>query len=221
MTADPRFWNKLAEDYAKKPVDRPEAFERKIAITKEHMSPGDVVLDIGCGTGSLALRLAGDAAEVHGLDLSSEMVRIARGKAEDQGVENVTFHVGPFDDNVPFEDDSLDGLCAYSILHLVPDRKAALNTIFRLLKPGGFFISSTVTLGDSWIPYTVMLKVMHWMGQAPASVGDPPEAAGGRGGGGRVRGCDAARGGRAIHGDVHGGAQARLGHGLVGFEVVQ
>lgn len=54
MPADTAFWNELAERYAAKPVELSEAFERKIEITKSHMRPHDVVLDVGCGTGSLA-----------------------------------------------------------------------------------------------------------------------------------------------------------------------
>lgn len=167
MTADARFWNDAAEKYSRQPVANPDAFERKIAITKSRMTPRDVVLDIGCGTGSLALRLAPDAAHVHGLDVSSEMVRIARAKADDQQVGNVTFHVGAFDACDEFEAESLDGLCAYSLLHLVEDRDATLARIYRLLKPGGFFISSTVCLGESWVPFGPLIRVMRWLGKAP------------------------------------------------------
>ena len=162
------FWNGIAEKYAKQPVANPDAFEAKIAVTKSRMKPTDVVLDIGCGTGSLALRLAGSAAQVHGLDLSSEMIRIANGKAQAQKVDNVTFHTGPFDDTFhAFEAESLDGICAYSLLHLVDDRSAALEQIFRLLKPGGFFISSTVCLGESWVPYGPLIWAMRLIGKAP------------------------------------------------------
>ncbi len=168
MTTNAAFWNNLAEEYAQKPVENPDAFDRKIQITTGHMKPEHVVLDIGCGTGSLALRLAPSGAHIHGLDVSSEMVRIANGKAADQGQQNVTFHTGPFDERfTALEDGSLDGICAYSILHLMEDRDAALKQIHRLLKPGGFFISSTVCLGGSWMPYGPILGVMRWLGKAP------------------------------------------------------
>src|SRR4051794_25502159 len=98
LTPDATFWNQLAEKYAQQPVADPTAFERKIAITLSKITPRSEVLDIGCGTGSLALRLAGAAAHVHGLDYSSEMMRIARVKASAQGVANVTFHTGAFDE---------------------------------------------------------------------------------------------------------------------------
>lgn len=168
MSTDATFWDNIAETYAAKPVERPDAFERKIEITRKHMQPRDVLLDIGCGTGSLALRLAPHGGEIHGLDLSSEMTKIARFKAEAQDVRNVLFHTGAFDESfTAFEDESLDGICAYSLLHLVNDRSATLARIYRLLKPGGFFISSTPCLGESRIPYRLILPLMRWLGKAP------------------------------------------------------
>jgi arsenite methyltransferase len=168
VTVDAAFWNNLAEKYARQPVANPAAFERKIAITKALMKPSDVVLDVGCGTGSLALRLAPCGAHIHGLDLSSEMIRIARDKATAADATNVTFHVGPFDDSfTTFEDASLRGICAYSLLHLVDDLPAALHRIFRLLGPGGFFVSSTIGLGESWVPYRPLLRILRALGKAP------------------------------------------------------
>ncbi|MCA9569732.1 MAG: class I SAM-dependent methyltransferase [Myxococcales bacterium] len=146
---DPSFWDTRAEAYAAKPVDDPAAFERKQAVTREHLAPDHVVLDVGCGTGSLALLLAPHVREVHGLDGSAEMVRIARSKAEAAGVGDMSFDRrlfdGSFEALVP---GSLDMVCAYSLLHLVPDRADALARAFALLKPGGTFVSSTVCLGE-------------------------------------------------------------------------
>jgi SAM-dependent methyltransferase len=144
------------------------AGERKLEITQSRMTPRSLVLDVGCGTGSLVLRLAPYAARVHGLDLSSEMIRIARSKTSEQEVDNVTFHVGPFDDSFTvLEEGSLDGICAFSLLHLIEDRLVALERIYRLLRPGGFFVSSTVCLGDRWLPYGPLLWVMRKLGKAP------------------------------------------------------
>lgn len=168
MTYDAAFWDNLADKYSKKAVDNPEAFERKIAINRELMASDDLILGIGCGTGSLLLRLADAGGQLHGLDLSSEMLRVARAKAEAGGVENVTLHHGPFDSSFQvFEDGSLDGICAYSVLHLLEDRRGALARIARLLKPGGFFVSSTPCIGDSWVPWSPVLKLMRWLGKAP------------------------------------------------------
>lgn len=165
-TAD--FWNDLADGYAKKPVEDPAAFERKIEHTKALMGPDSVVLDIGCGTGSLALRLAESGARVHGLDFSKEMIRIAKAKTTEAAVSDVHFHVGAFDQSfTTFEHESLDGICAYSLIHLLEDRPAALGQVFRLLKPGGFFVSSTLCLDESWKPYRPLLWALRLLGKAP------------------------------------------------------
>lgn len=167
MSTEATFWNELAERYARQPVANPAAFERKIEVTRARMKPTDAVLDVGCGTGSLALRLASAAASVHGLDISSEMIRIARSKGNAEGAANVSFHVGALDSFDLIAPGSLDGVCAYSLLHLVDDLPAALGRIYGLLRPGGFFVSSTVCLGESWLPYRPILEVMRWLGKAP------------------------------------------------------
>ncbi len=167
MSHDAQFWNKLAESYSRKPVSDPAAFERKIEVIQALIQPHMVVADLGCGTGSLALRLAPSARAVQGLDLSEEMIRIARGKASAQGVNNVTFYVGPVDKTVPFESQSLDGICVCSLLHLVDDRAEVLALVFDLLKPGGFLVTSTPCLAESRVPYTPLLKLLHWLGRAP------------------------------------------------------
>ena len=76
--------------------------------------------------------------------------------------------MGPFDDTfTAFGEGSLSGICAYSLLHLVSDLPGVLAQIYRLLEPGGFFVSSTVCLGESRFPYGPLLRFLRLIGKAP------------------------------------------------------
>ncbi len=168
MTADAKFWDQIAEKYAAKPVDDVSAFERKKAITRELLRPDATALEIGCGTGTLALELSRFAGHVHAVDISAEMMRIANAKRASEKVTNVTFHRGTLEETSRlFESAQFDAVWAYSILHLVADRSRTLRTVFELLKPGGSFVSSNVCLRGTWVPYGVILPVMRWFGRAP------------------------------------------------------
>jgi arsenite methyltransferase len=165
--ADAKFWNQLAERYAASPVKDVAAFDRKKQITREHLQPRSKVLEIGCGTGSLALELSRHAEEIHAIDVSVEMIRIAERKKASQEVTNVIFHAGTLEAMLPRLPRELDAVWAYSILHLVDDRTSTLKTAFDLLKPGGTFISSNVCLAGTWVPYRTIITLMRWLGKAP------------------------------------------------------
>lgn len=169
MTTQALFWNKIAAKYAARPVAQPEVFDRKIAATKACMSAEQRVLDVGCGTGSLVLRLADTGAEVHGLDVSAAMIDIAKQKLAATRYPKVHFHVGALEEAARlFEAESLDGVCVYSLLHLVEDRLAALRLLYGLLKPGAFLVDSTVCLGESKLPFMPLIALMRCFGKAPA-----------------------------------------------------
>ena len=106
------------------------------------LRPGESVLDVGCGTGTLALALAADnaTAAVTGIDPSPEMVQLARRKATKAG-RHVTFEVGVVED-LPFADESFDLVTSSLMWHHLPDeiRGAALTEVRRVLKPGGRFV---------------------------------------------------------------------------------
>lgn len=167
MTADATFWNDIAEEYAAKPVDLPEAFERKIAVTEGLLRPDSEVVELGCGTGTLAMRLASRAGRIRCLDISPEMLAFGRQKALDQGVGNVEFFEGAFDEAQPFEAGSADVVLAYSLFHLLEDVPGGLARAFSLLRPGGVLVSSTVCIGEGWVPYGLVLPLMRWLGKAP------------------------------------------------------
>jgi ubiquinone/menaquinone biosynthesis C-methylase UbiE len=161
---DAQFWNQIAEKYAAQPVKDVPAFDRKKAITRQHLQPGSTVVELGCGTGSLALEMARHAGHIHAIDVAPEMIRIAEGKQVTQAVTNVTFHAGTLEATRPRLPAQVDAVWAYSILHLVEDRASTLGTAFDLLKPGGVLVSSNVCLGAAYRP---ILAVMRWLGKAP------------------------------------------------------
>lgn len=163
---DADFWNGLAEKYAARPVDNPAAYEKKLEMTRGYMPEGANVLEYGCGTGTTALWHAPRAGHIRAIDVSDAMIDIARGKADSAGVTNVAFEVGTLD-TLDAPDESFDMVMAHSILHLLPDRDAAIARSFRLLKPGGYFISSTACLDDGLWFVRPLIWAMRKIGKAP------------------------------------------------------
>ena len=149
MHRDARFWNRIAEKYAKSPVADEAAYQRKLEITRAFLTPDSEVVEFGCGTGSTALAHAPHAGHILAVDISPEMIRIAREKAEMASVANVEFGEAGIDE---FEaaDARFDMVMCHSLLHLLRDRDAAIRKVYRLLKPGGFFVSSTVCMADGF-----------------------------------------------------------------------
>ncbi|MEM9475019.1 MAG: class I SAM-dependent methyltransferase [Pseudomonadota bacterium] len=160
------FWDKIAEKYAKSPIADVPTYEHTMARTRAFLKPTDRVLELGCGTGSTALLLAPSVAQITGTDISGEMVRIANGKAADQGAQKVTFEQAASDADA-FPAQSFDAVLGYNLLHLL---EAPMRTVLRalsLLKPGGVFITKTPCLGDSSFVLRLVIPVMQMLGKAP------------------------------------------------------
>lgn len=147
MTETHAFWDKIAERYARKPVPDEDVYRRKLAITQSYFTPDMKVFEFGCGTGSTAIEHAPFVDQVHAIDVSAKMLKIARDKAVKAGVGNVTFEQAAIDE-IEVADESYDVVLGLSILHLVEDRDATIAKVRKMLKPGGVFVSSTACLGD-------------------------------------------------------------------------
>jgi ArsR family transcriptional regulator len=94
------------------------------------------VADIGCGTGFLLLAVAPLVKKAIGIDVSSEMLRVARRKARERGLKNIDFIQCPMDE-ILLKDAVLDGLTASMVLHHSSDPEKAIAEWARILKPGG------------------------------------------------------------------------------------
>ncbi len=147
MRRDAAFWNRIAGKYARMKVPDEASYQRKLEITRDFLTPDSEVLEFGCGTGSTAIAHAPCAGHILALDISPEMLRIAREKAAAAGVANITFEERGVEDYEAPEG-SYDVVMCHSLLHLLDDRDAAIAKIHALLKPGGIFISSTMCISD-------------------------------------------------------------------------
>lgn len=147
-----KFWDRMAKRYAKSPIADEAAYQKKLEVTREYLKPSMNVLEFGCGTGSTAITLAPHVKHILATDFSPNMIEIAQAKASVANVGNVTFEVSSIED-LAEASRSFDMVLGHSILHLVDDKEAVLSRVYDLLKPGGFFVSSTVCLGNSYLKY--------------------------------------------------------------------
>ncbi|MCV6584378.1 MAG: class I SAM-dependent methyltransferase [Marinibacterium sp.] len=172
MTDDVQFWDGIARRYAARPVPDQAAYATTLDRIRAHLQPGDQVLELGCGTGSTALRLAPAVARYAASDLSPRMIEIGQEKARKDEVSNVSFLVSDIRDPQR-AGASYDAVLALNLLHLLDDPAAALARIHAMLRPGGLFMSKTTCRPDAgWsLKYRLMmaaLPVMQWLGKAPA-----------------------------------------------------
>ena len=164
--ASPKFWNRVAEKYAKQPVRDQKAYDQTIARVKERLTPNDRVLEVGCGTGTTALRLADSVAHLRATDISENMIEIAQQKSSEAGAQNVVFAKGEiFDETATGE--PYDAVLAFNFLHLLENAEEGLAHARQLLKPEGYFISKTMCIREMNFFFPLMIRAMRLVGKAP------------------------------------------------------
>jgi SAM-dependent methyltransferase len=126
---------------------------------------GETVLDLGSGGGIdvlLSARRVGPTGKAYGLDMTDEMLALARENQKKAGVENVEFLKGEIE-HIPLPDNSVDVIISNCVINLSADKDQVLREAFRVLKPGGrFAVSDVVVRGD--VPETVRQSMLLWVG---------------------------------------------------------
>jgi arsenite methyltransferase len=129
------------------------------------LNPGEVVLDLGSGGGIdvlLSARRVGPGGHAYGLDMTDEMLALARENARRAGVGNVEFLKGDIE-SIPLPDESVDVIISNCVVNLAADKSRVLREAFRVLRPGGrFAVSDIVVLGP--VPDEVRRSAELWMG---------------------------------------------------------
>ncbi len=125
---------------------------RMTILDQAQLAPGESVLDVGCGTGTLALAAkerAGPSGVVQGIDATPGMIDVARRKAGKAGVD-IEFQVGLIEE-IPFPDGTFDLVLSSLMLHHLPEelQRKGLEEIGRVIKPGGRFVAVDVAGGSN------------------------------------------------------------------------
>lgn len=137
------------------------------------LNPGEVVLDLGSGGGIdvlLSAKRVGPTGKAYGLDMTDEMLALARENQKKSGIENVEFLKGEIE-HIPLPDNSVDVIISNCVINLSANKDRVLQEAFRVLKPGGrFAVSDVVTHGD--VPDEIRQNMLAWVGCIAGALAD-------------------------------------------------
>ena len=142
-------------------------------IALAELNPGETVLDLGSGGGIdvlLSARRVGPTGKAYGLDMTDEMLALAKENQGKAAIQNVEFLKGEIE-NIPLPDNSIDVIISNCVINLSADKDRVLRESFRVLKPGGrLAVADVVVRGE--IPIEVRKSVELWIGCISGALGD-------------------------------------------------
>ncbi|MGM0688740.1 MAG: class I SAM-dependent methyltransferase [Bacillota bacterium] len=134
--------------YATKMGSFVDEVETKTAFDLYRPQPGEITLDAGCGTGNFSIKLAKYGCRITGIDISEDMLEIARRKAEAKRLQ-IAFLKQDVTD-IGFEDNGFDGVVSMAAVEFIPNFRRAFKEIKRVVRPGGKILIGTITRDSTW-----------------------------------------------------------------------
>jgi ubiquinone/menaquinone biosynthesis C-methylase UbiE len=161
-----KFWDRIAKRYSKQPIADEATYQKKLQITREYIQRDMKILEFGCGTGSTAILHAPYLSHIQAIDVSPKMIEIAQVKADAENIRNVTFECLAIDEfSAP--ENSLDAVLGHNILHLLEDMEDTIARVYRMLRPGGVFISSTACIADMKRLFRMIVPIGNFLRVIP------------------------------------------------------
>ena len=167
IASDARFWDRASRNYAKGAIADQAGYQRTLSRTRALLNASDRVLELGCGTGMTALRLAGGVQDYLATDISTEMIAIARERYSAEPSPTLAFRVATAEAIAP-DLAQFNAILGFNYLHLVRDLSGTVHHIHRLLVHDGLFISKTPCVGEmNPLVRLALLPAMRAIGKAP------------------------------------------------------
>lgn len=164
--ANAKFWDKIAPKYFKDKISDMKAYEEGLSRIEGYLGSDMRVIELGCGTGMTAARLAKSAGSYLGTDISPKMIEIAK---ENYQADNLHFDVLSMQGDWARANE-YDAVIALNLLHLLDDLNGELAQIHATLRKGGIFVSKTACLREWGWYMAPIIRVMQFFGKAPNSV---------------------------------------------------
>ena len=159
----------------KRYMDRFHA-RQNLQMVQDDLRPDMEMLDLGCGAGATAIAFAPFVKHILAIDFSERLVQIAQEEAKVAGVDSITFEQVAIEDFTA-PDECFDAIVGFRVLPYLPDRGAVIAKVRRMLKPGGLFLTSIVSMRTELANWAALLiRISAALGMSPRSETLSPEA---------------------------------------------
>ncbi|MCK5157264.1 MAG: class I SAM-dependent methyltransferase [Spirochaetales bacterium] len=166
LSKSEKFWNRTAQKYNKKEKGEESTYGEYLGKITKYLKKDDSVLDFGCGTGLIAIGVAGSVKKILAIDTSSELIEIAKNNTIERNIKNIEHSCSSIFDNT-YKENSFDSILVLYIFHLLDNLPSVMNRLNQLLKPSGIIISSTPCMGDKNKFLGIILKIASFFGIVP------------------------------------------------------